>query len=80
MIAYWEIIIETTSKKIVARDKRCTHGVKGEMEENRNNTQQIHEKQTQMERKVEEEKNNVSGEIKKRIDSVRQKKTNVTPG
>ena len=49
-------------------------GLKDEMGENRNNTQQIHEKQTQVARKIEEEEEryNVSGEIKKCIDSVRQ--------
>ena len=32
-----------TTKKTVERDNRCTQWVKGEMEENRNNTQQIQE-------------------------------------
>ena len=32
----------------------ATTGSKEEMEERRNNTQQIHEKQTQMERKIKE--------------------------
>ena len=40
-------------------------GLKGEMKKDRNNTQQIQDKQTQLERKMEEEKNNVSGEMKK---------------
>ena len=47
-------------------------GLKGEMEENRNNTQQIQEKQTQMERKIEEEEKNKVGEgAKKGIASER---------
>ena len=48
-------------------------GLKEEMEENRNNTRQINEKQTQMERKIEEEeeKNKGSEAIERRIDSVK---------
>ena len=42
----------------------------GEMQESRNNTQQIHEKQWKVEQRIEEEKVRFGGEIKKSIGSV----------
>ena len=49
-------------------------GLSGQMEQNSKDTRQIHEKQTQMEKRMEEENKNLSAEIKKRIDSVTQQK------
>ena len=52
-------------------------GLKGEMGESRNNTQQIQDKQPKQERKMEEEeKNKLSEGDKMDIDSVRQQRGN----
>ena len=47
-------------------------GLNGKMEQNRKDTQQIHEKQIHMAQRMEEENNHLSDEIKKSIDSVTQ--------
>ena len=47
-------------------------GLSGKMEHRRKDTQKIHEKQTQAEKRMEEENKNLSGEMEKSIDSVTQ--------
>ena len=55
-------------------------GLSGQMEQNSKDTRQIHEKQTQMGKRMEEENKNLIAEMEKSMDSVTQQEAKMSDG